>query len=87
MELLNCWFSFQRYESYAPHTQSLYKFCRDNSYFHYSNWSYLRLVKLSVEEIRDSFQYIREHNYELFKKLYEWDEVKYKGGKIINEWS
>jgi len=87
IELLNCWLSFRWFESYAPHSQTLYKFCRDNSYFHYTKWSYLKKVELSFEEIRDIFQYIRERNYELFKMFYEWDEVKYKGGKIVNEWT
>ena len=67
MELLNCWLSFQWYSSYAPHSQPLYKFCRDNSYFHYTKWGYFKNVKLSCDEIRDTFQYIRERNYELFK--------------------
>lgn len=87
IELLNCWLSFQRFNNFAPHSQPLYKFCRDNSYFHYTRWGFFKAVKLSVEETRDSFQYVREHNYELFKMFYEWDEVKYKGGKIVNEWT
>ena len=56
-----------------------------NSYFHYTTWEFLT-VDLSVEEMRDTFQYVRERNYELFKMFYEWDEVKYRGGKIVNEW-
>jgi hypothetical protein len=87
MELLNCWLIFQWYSSYAPHSQPLYKFCRDNSYFHYTNWGYLKYVELSFDEIRNTFQYIRERNYDLFKMFYEWDEVKYQGGKIVNEWT
>lgn len=86
IELLNCWLSFERQEDFAPHSQPLYKFCRDNSYFHYTTWEFLT-IKLSFDEIRNAFQYIREHNYNLFKMFYEWDEVKYKGGKILNEWS
>ena len=87
IKLLNCWLSFRWFENYAPHTQPLYKFCRDDAYFHYTNWSFLTVVTLSTEEIRDTFQYIRERNYDLFKMFYEWDEVKYKGGKIVNEWT
>ena len=85
IRLFNCWLRFQWMSDYAPHSQPLYKFCRDNSYFHYTTWEFLT-VDISVEEMRDSFQYIREHNYDLFKMFYEWDEVKYKGGKIVNEW-
>ena len=85
IRLLNCWLRFKWFNGYAPHTQPLYKFCRDNSYFHYTTWEFLT-VDLSVEEMRNTFQYIRERNYELFKMFYEWDEVKYRGGKIVNEW-
>ena len=86
IELLNCWLSFERQEGFAPHSQPLYKFCRDNSYFHYTTWEFLT-IKLTFDEIRNAFQFIREHNYDLFKMFYEWDEVKYKGGKIENEWT
>ena len=86
IELLNCWLSFEWKSNFAPHSQPLYKFCRDNAYFHYTTWEFLT-IKLTFDEIRNSFQYIREHNYDLFKMFYEWDEVKYKGGKIVNEWS
>ena len=86
VRLLNCWLRFKWFSGYAPHTQPLYKFCRDNSYFHYTTWEFLT-VDLSVEEMRNTFQYVRERNYELFKMFYEWDEVKYRGGKIVNEWT
>ena len=40
-------------------------------------------VPISIEDARQSFQYIREHNYELFKWLYEKEETTYEGGKFI----
>lgn len=86
LELLNTWLRFTYMEGFAPHTQNLYKFCRDNSYHHYTTWAF-QTVSLSFDEIRNAFQYIRENNYDLFKKFYEWDEVKFDGRNIINEWN
>jgi len=86
IELLNTWLRFSYCDGFAPHTQNLYKFCRDNTYFHYTTWMY-RNVDLSFDEIRNTFQYIRENNYDLFKKFYEWDEVKFDGRNIVNEWN
>lgn len=86
LELLNTWLRFSYMKDFAPHTQNLYKFCRDNSYFHYTTWAF-QTVKLSFDEIRNAFQYIRVNNYDLFKKFYEWDEVKFDGRKIVNEWT
>lgn len=86
IELWNCWLSFQWHEDFAPHSQPLYMFCRDNSYLHYTTWEFMT-IKLSFEEIQDAFQYVRIKNYDLFKMFYEWDAVKYEGGIFINEWS
>lgn len=86
LELLNTWLRFSYMKDFAPHTQNLYKFCRDNSYFHYTTWAF-RTVNLTFDEIRNAFQYIREKNYNLFKMFYEWDEVKFDGRNIVNEWN
>ena len=86
LELLNNWLRFSYMKDFAPHTQNLYKFCRDNTYLHYTTWAF-QTVTLNFEEIRNAFQYIRENNYDLFKKFYEWDEVKFDGRNIINEWN
>lgn len=85
IELLNTWLRFSYTKSFAPHTQNLYKFCRDNAYFHYTSWAF-QTVTLTVEEMRDVFQFIRERNYNLFKMFYEWDEVKFDGRYFVNEW-
>ena len=37
----------------------------------------------TTEEIRSSFQYIREKNYDLFRAFYEEDRVNLKGGEFI----
>lgn len=85
IKLLNCMISFQWQEGFMPNTQNLYMFCRDNARYHYTTW-YYRNVDVSIEETRDIFQYVRNRNYELFKKFYEWDTIIYKGGKFINGW-
>lgn len=86
IDLLNCWLSFRWHENFLPGVQSLYCFCRDNKYLHYKNWAFQN-VNVEVEDMRNSFQYIRERNYDLFKKFYDWDSVIYIGGELINEWS
>ena len=50
-----------------------------------TNFNYAKTV-FTIEEVREIFQFVRLNNYELFKMFYEWDEVKYRGGKIVNEW-
>jgi len=86
IDLLNCWLSSTWQENFLPTAQTLYMFCYRNSKFHYTNWGF-KMVKLSVDEIRDAFQFFRETNYEFFKTFYEWDNAKYKeGGFLINDW-
>ena len=84
VKLLNCWLSLPYQEYFMPGTQSLFRFVRDAAKLHYVNWCFRR-VDVSTDESRDAFQYVREHNYDLFKKFYECDAVIFKGGKIIDE--
>lgn len=86
IELLNCWLSFQWQEDFVPNSQTLYMFCYHNSKLHYTTWEF-RTIRLSFDEIQDSFQYIREKNYNLFKLFYEWDSVQLQGGEFRNEWT
>ena len=85
IDLFNLWLVFSYQKDFAPHTQSLYMFCRSVSYKTLIFWN-LRKITISVEQMRDSFQFVREHNYDLFKMFYEWDEVKFDGRYIVNEW-
>lgn len=85
IELLNCVLSFQWQENFLPKKQSLYDFCRSNKKLHYRSWAF-QTVNLTVDQTRDIFQYIRENNYDLFEKFYQWDSVIYKGGEFVNEW-
>lgn len=87
IELLNCWLSFQWMEDFLPVVQTLFHFCRNNSKLHYTNWAFMN-VTVSIEDIRKSFQYIRERNYPLFSWFYTIESVDFKGGKFIpHEWT
>lgn len=86
INLLNCVLGFQWQQNFLPKKQTLYNFCRANKQLHYQSWAFQN-VSLSVEEMRNSFQYIRERNYDLFTQFYEWDSVIYEGGKFKNEWN
>ena len=85
IDLLNCWLSFSWMENFMRGTQSLYQFCRKNKLLHYKNWAFMN-VTVPTDDARDTFQYIRENNYELFKMLYELESVVYEGGTFIDEW-
>lgn len=86
IELLNCWLSFSWQEDFLPLSQTLYAFCRTNKKLHYKSWAFLT-VSVPVESIRDSFQYIREKNYDFFKMFYEWDTVNFNKeiGGFVND--
>lgn len=86
IELLNCWLSFQFQENFLPRNQTLYDFCLSDKQLHYQSFAFLT-VTVSHDDKRDAFQFIREKNYDLFKKFYEWDSVLLKGGKFVDEWA
>jgi hypothetical protein len=85
IELLNCLLSFSWHEDFIPRVQSLYAFCSSNAKLHYTSWAF-RNVTVTTEEARDVFQYMREHNYNLFKQFYELDSIIYKEGELVDEW-
>ena len=85
IELLNCWLSFQWQENFIPRKQTLYNFCKCNQKLHYINWAFM-IVTVSMEQIIDIFEYIREKNYNVFKLFYECDSIIFKGGKLVDEW-
>ena len=86
IKLLNYMIAFQWQEGFLPRKQTLFTLCRDHSRLQYTNWAF-QTIKLSVEDNRAMFQYMRENNYELFKLFYEWDAVIFKGGRFVNEWT
>lgn len=85
LDLINCWLVFHWQENFIPNNQTLYHFCSRYKITMKRTWSY-KGVKLSIDELRDIFQYIRENNYEMFKMFYEWESVIFEGGCFKNEW-
>ncbi len=85
VELLNCFMSMPWQDNMLQGTQTLYQFVRRNAKYHYTNWSF-KHVTITTQESRNLFQYIREHNYELFKMFYELDAIIYEKGELVNEW-
>jgi len=85
IKLLNCWIGFHWHENFLPARQTLYNFCYDNAHLHDTMWAFHH-IRLDVEEMRNTFQYIREKNYGLFKLFYEVDYIIYKGGKFVDGW-
>lgn len=85
IELLNCWLSFNWFEDCMPRYQTLYHLCSKNASMRYVTWAF-KTITVSVDEMRQIFQYFRERDYSIFKMFYEWDSVIYEGGKFLNEW-
>ena len=59
---------------------TLYKFVSTDKY---KNAAYFYGTPVPLEDVRESFQYIREKNYELFKLFYECECPVLEGGKLI----
>lgn len=83
--LLNCFMGMTWQNDFLPGSQTLYRFVLAHSKLQFKRWTF-KHVSLTTDEIRNVFQYIREHNYELFKMFYELDSIIYDGGKLVNEW-
>lgn len=83
--LLNCFIKFKYKPHMIPRRQTLYNFCKRSPNLHYKTWTF-KAVDLTIEQMREAFQYIRINNYDLFKKFYEWDGVILKKGEFVDEW-
>lgn len=86
LDLLNCWLSWA-WDHENVRTQSLASFCRYDAKKHYNSWALLKSVTVNIDDVRDAFQWVREHNYELFKLFYELITVHYAGGKFQYDWT
>lgn len=86
MKLFNCFYGRSYCEHILPHKETLYKWCaaKKRAYLEVMPWSHFAV---SLQEIRDSFQYIRKNNYEVFDMFYSTPNVILQGGKLVNEWS
>lgn len=85
MKLINCFYGKNYAEQLYPHQRTLYSYCacRTVAYMDTLPWVHLTVSK---DQMRESFQYIRIHNYEVFDMFYSVPEVIAKGGKLVNEW-
>lgn len=83
IDLFNYWLNFKWYADREYGSQSLYRFCRDFNTITYNKYNKNNLP-ISLEEIRDAFQFIRAKDYELFKMFYIPNKAIYQGGKIID---
>lgn len=85
IELWNCFGNAKWFDNFLSCTQTLYRYCASRPHRLYRDVLY-RARKVNQYEMREAFQYVRIHNYELFKMFYEWDRVIFKGGEIQSAW-
>lgn len=85
MKLFNCYYGRSYCEHILPHRETLYSWCasRKRAYLEIMPWSHFAV---NLQEIRDSFQYMRKNNYEVFDMFYSTPNVILQGGKLVNEW-
>ena len=85
MKLINCYYGKTNLTYIHPEERTLYSYCA------WKRWPYIEVypwLKLTVtqQEMRDSFQYMRKANYEVFDMFYSMPNVIPVGGKLVNEW-
>lgn len=84
MKLIDCFYGKTSRDFLQIHQKTLYSYCawKKRAELEVLPWVHFRV---SREEMRASFQYIRKHNYELFDKFYNLVGVIVKGGKLIDD--
>ena len=85
MKLIDCYYG-KGYNSFLPvQKQTMYGYCswRRRAYLEALPWIHFRVTQ---QEMRESFQYIRKHNYEVFDMFYQVPDITIKGGKLVNDW-
>lgn len=87
MKLIDCYYGKTRtLEYFKPHTQTLFKYCSCRKLAQLEVMPWVKFV-VTREEMRESFQWIRKHNYEVFDMFYSMPNVIPKGGVLVNEWT
>lgn len=86
MKLINCFYGRSKCEFIRPHKQTLYGYCAWKRRAHLEVLPWIHFL-VTQEEMRESFQYIRKRNYEVFDMFYSMPNVIVQGGKLVNEWS
>ena len=83
ISLWNCFGNQKWNDNMGAYAQSLYRYCASTGHKLYKDILF-RNNYVNQYEMREAFQYVRIHNYELFKMFYEWNKVVFKGGEIRN---
>lgn len=85
IKLINCYYGKTNLQFIRPQKQTLYGYC---SWVRRPYLEVLPWIKFTVtlEQMRESFQYIRVKNYEVFDMFYSIPNVIPVGGKLVNEW-
>ena len=85
MKLINCYYGRSKTTYIPPNERTLYGYC---AWKKRASLEVLPWIKFAVtrEEMRESFQYVRKKNYEVFDMFYSMPNVVAEGGKLINEW-
>ena len=85
MKLINCFYGKGYKEWIARRQQTLYGYCSWQRRAELWQLPWLHFT-VSVEEMRESFQYIRTRNYEVFDMFYSVPGIIPQGGKLVNGW-
>ena len=86
MKLINCYYGKTYTNQIFPTSQTLYGYCLWKQRAELNPFPWRRFI-VSKEEMRESFQYMRKHNYEVFDMFYSMPNVIAKGGQLVNEWT
>ena len=85
IKLISCYYGKTNLDYVMPHKQTLYGYCswKRRPYIEILPWI---KVSVTLEQMRESFQYMRKANYEVFDMFYSIPNVIAVGGKLVNEW-
>lgn len=86
MKLISCYYGKTNLEYVMPHTQTLYGYCAWKRRPYIETFPWMKHF-VTQQQMRESFQYMRKANYEVFDMFYSMPNVIAKGGKLVNEWS
>ena len=86
MKLINCFYGKTKMEIFQPRERTLFAYCSCRAVATINLYPWKKIT-VPQEQMRQSFQYIRIHNYEVFDMFYSVPEVIAQGGKIVNEFA
>ena len=87
MKLIDCFYGKSKQIQFIrPHKQTLYGYCSSKKLALLEVEPWIKF-KVSREEMRESFQYIRVKNYDVFDMFYSTPCVIEQGGVLVNEWT